>query len=98
VLIRTRVAEIREMGRATQGVTLINLDADEKLAGLEKVIESEESVAGEIAAGESAAAASAPEAGDASSADTGVDDLGGDAGGDEGGEGGEPSGGPEEQQ
>ena len=26
VLIRTRVNEIREMGRATQGVTLMNLD------------------------------------------------------------------------
>ncbi len=40
VLIRTRVAEIRGMGRATQGVTLISLDAGEKLAGLEKVVES----------------------------------------------------------
>jgi DNA gyrase subunit A len=26
VLIRTRVAEIREMGRSTQGVTLISVD------------------------------------------------------------------------
>jgi DNA gyrase subunit A len=42
VLIRTRVAEIREMGRATQGVTLISLGADEKLAGLEKVVETED--------------------------------------------------------
>ena len=42
VLIRTRVAEIRELGRATQGVTLIALDEGEKLAGLEKVIESED--------------------------------------------------------
>ena len=41
VLIRTRVAEIRELGRATQGVTLISLDAGEKLSGLEKVAESE---------------------------------------------------------
>ncbi|MDR2166142.1 MAG: DNA gyrase subunit A [Zoogloeaceae bacterium] len=40
VLIRTRVAEIRELGRATQGVTLIALDAGEKLSGLEKVAES----------------------------------------------------------
>jgi DNA gyrase subunit A len=40
VLIRTRVSEIRGMGRATQGVTLISLDAGEKLAGLEKVAES----------------------------------------------------------
>ncbi len=39
VLIRTRVKEIREMGRSTQGVTLINLDDGELLAGLEKVVE-----------------------------------------------------------
>ena len=39
VLIRTRVAEIRGMGRATQGVTLISLDEGEKLAGLEKIVE-----------------------------------------------------------
>ena len=43
VMIRTRVNEVREMGRATQGVTLINLDAGEKLAGLERVVESEDS-------------------------------------------------------
>jgi DNA gyrase subunit A len=42
VLIRTRVKEIREMSRATQGVTLINLDDDEKLAGLQAVAESSE--------------------------------------------------------
>ena len=42
VLIRTRVSEIRELGRATQGVTLIALDAGEKLAGLEKVVESDD--------------------------------------------------------
>ncbi len=42
VLIRTRVAEIRELGRATQGVTLISLDEGETLAGLEKVVETED--------------------------------------------------------
>jgi len=41
VLIRTRVSEIRDMGRVAQGVTLINLGEDEKLSGLEKVVESE---------------------------------------------------------
>jgi DNA gyrase subunit A len=41
VLIRTRVAEIREMSRATQGVTLINLGPDEKLAGLQKIVDSD---------------------------------------------------------
>ena len=39
VLIRTQVKSIREMGRSTQGVTLINLSEGEKLAGLERVLE-----------------------------------------------------------
>jgi DNA gyrase subunit A len=42
VLIRTRVSEIRELGRATQGVTLINLGDDEKLSGLEKIVETDD--------------------------------------------------------
>jgi DNA gyrase subunit A len=42
VLIRTRVKEIRELGRATQGVTLINLGDGEKLSGLEKVVETDD--------------------------------------------------------
>ena len=42
VLIRTRVKEIRDMGRAAQGVTLINLGEGEKLSGLEKVVESDD--------------------------------------------------------
>jgi DNA gyrase subunit A len=41
VLIRTKVSSIREMGRSTQGVTLINLGEGEKLAGLERVVETE---------------------------------------------------------
>jgi DNA gyrase subunit A len=50
VLIRTRVAEVREMGRATQGVTLIALDAGTRLSGLQRVVErdSEKEVALEI--------------------------------------------------
>jgi DNA gyrase subunit A len=39
VLIRTSVAQLREMGRSTQGVTLISLDAGEKLAGIERIEE-----------------------------------------------------------
>ncbi|MDP2240843.1 MAG: DNA gyrase subunit A [Burkholderiales bacterium] len=39
VLIRTRVSEMRAMGRSTQGVKLINLDEGEMLAGLEKIVE-----------------------------------------------------------
>ena len=46
VLIRTSVKSIREMGRSTQGVTLINLSEGEKLAGLERVVEREEEEAG----------------------------------------------------
>ena len=42
VLIRTRVNEIRELGRATQGVTLINLSKDEKLSGIEKIVETDQ--------------------------------------------------------
>jgi len=42
VLIRTRVKEIREMSRATQGVTLINLGDGEKLASLSRIAESED--------------------------------------------------------
>jgi len=42
VLIRTRVSEVREMGRSTQGVRLINLDEGEKLAGLQKIAEADE--------------------------------------------------------
>lgn len=41
VLIRTKVHDIRELGRATQGVTLINLDEGTYLAGIEKVAESD---------------------------------------------------------
>ncbi|WP_433703878.1 DNA gyrase subunit A [Paraburkholderia sacchari] len=50
VLIRTRVSEIREMGRATQGVTLISLDEGTKLSGLQQVAEAD--AEGDIAEGE----------------------------------------------
>ena len=42
VLIRTKVKQIREMGRSTQGVTLINLDEGSKLSGLQKIVESDD--------------------------------------------------------
>jgi DNA gyrase subunit A len=41
VLVRTRVAEIRELGRATQGVTLIALDEGAKLSGLQRIVEND---------------------------------------------------------
>ncbi|MFN4330246.1 MAG: DNA gyrase subunit A [Limnobacter sp.] len=39
VLVRTRVSEIREMGRATQGVTLISVDEGTWLSGLQRIVE-----------------------------------------------------------
>jgi DNA gyrase subunit A len=44
VLIRTKVKTIREMSRSTQGVTLINLGSGERLAGLERVAETEDEI------------------------------------------------------
>ncbi|NYG31628.1 DNA gyrase subunit A [Sphaerotilus montanus] len=41
VLVRTRVSEIRELGRATQGVTLIALDEGSKLSGLQRIVEND---------------------------------------------------------
>ncbi len=44
VLVRTRVSEIRELGRATQGVTLIALDDGSKLSGLQRIVENDANV------------------------------------------------------
>ncbi len=52
VLIRTPVADIRELGRSTQGVTLINLDAGSKLSSIVKIADSDDDAAeGEDAGG-----------------------------------------------
>jgi DNA gyrase subunit A len=48
VLIRTRVKEIRDMGRATQGVTLINLGEGERLSGLEKIVETDDEIGDDV--------------------------------------------------
>ena len=47
VLVRTRVSEIREMGRATQGVTLIALDDGTQLSGLQRIVENDAQEAGD---------------------------------------------------
>ena len=53
VLVRTRVSEIRELGRATQGVTLIGLDEGAKLSGLQRIVENDANVSeGETGDGE----------------------------------------------
>ena len=44
VLVRTRVSEVREMGRATQGVTLISVDDGSTLSGVRRVVESDADV------------------------------------------------------
>ncbi len=75
VLIRTRVSEIREMGRATQGVTLISVDEGKRLVGLQRVVETDETDDA-AAAGDPGAYASTDASGEASS------DVNGDANGD----------------
>lgn len=40
IVVRTKVAPIRELGRATQGVKLIRIDNDTKLKGVQRVVES----------------------------------------------------------
>lgn len=81
VLVRTRVDEIREMGRATQGVTLIGVEDDDTLSRVQRVVGSDSpemlAAVGEAGAGDEPAAAD-----DA----TGVDADGG-AAPDDGGEG-----------
>ena len=41
VLVRTKVEGIRQLGRATQGVILINLDDGAKLSGLQRIVEND---------------------------------------------------------
>ena len=64
VLVRTRVSEIREMGRATQGVTLIGLDEGSQLSGVQRIVENDATL-------EEADSGSTPESGnDASNTET----------------------------
>jgi len=58
VLVRTRVAEIREMGRATQGVTLIALDDGATLCGLQRIVENDASADFESGQGPAATSSS----------------------------------------
>ena len=56
VLVRTRVSEIRELGRATQGVTLISLDEGSQLSGLQRIVENDAAAPADDEAGEGDAA------------------------------------------
>jgi DNA gyrase subunit A len=61
VLVRTRVSEIRELGRATQGVTLIGLDEGAKLSGLQRIVENDAHVTdGEVGDGEAGGSDATP--------------------------------------
>jgi len=63
ILIRTRVSEIREMGRATQGVTLIAVEDGTKLSGLQRIVETDADVeAGDTSAGEAEGSATEADA------------------------------------
>lgn len=61
VLVRTRVGEIRELGRATQGVTLIALDDGSKLSGLQRIVENDANADNEAEPGADGTAPSEPE-------------------------------------
>ena len=67
VLIRTKAGDISEMGRSTQGVTLISLDPGTRLAGIEKIGETDEYANGngngEAENGEPAEGSGGPEEG-----------------------------------
>ena len=41
-LIRMRVSDISELGRSTQGVRIMRLDSDEKVASIERLVEADE--------------------------------------------------------
>ncbi|MGO3742095.1 DNA gyrase subunit A [Kerstersia sp.] len=69
VLVRTRVAEIREMGRATQGVTLISVDDGSVLSGVRRVAESDADESEELESLENGVTDGQNPAGQAPSAD-----------------------------
>ena len=74
VLIRTRVSEIREMGRATQGVTLIAVEDGTRLKGLQRIDEADVEAA--IGIAEEAAADAEAVAEIDAAADEGLNDSG----------------------
>jgi DNA gyrase subunit A len=62
-LVRTRVAEVSQLGRNTQGVTLIRLPADEKLVSVVRLDAETESAEGDVEGqGEAGPVDAAPEA------------------------------------
>jgi DNA gyrase subunit A len=74
VLVRTRVSEIREMGRATQGVTLINIDENSVLSGVRRVVESDADEDSDVEAAEMPGNSQDPAADQADTADNPTQD------------------------
>jgi DNA gyrase subunit A len=54
VVVRTRVSEVRALGRATQGVTLISVDEGSSLVGVQRIAEPADGAVGLPAEGEDA--------------------------------------------
>jgi DNA gyrase subunit A len=81
IMIRTKVAEISVLGRATQGVRVIRIDEGDRVIGVARLLEAEGDI-GEYRAVEE----TAPPPGEEPEGDDGEDDEGGDEGG--GGNGG----------
>ncbi|MBY0238851.1 MAG: DNA gyrase subunit A [Burkholderiaceae bacterium] len=76
VLIRTRVAEIREMGRATQGVTLIAVEDGTSLSGLQRIVETDiDEVELEVEGGAAAASNAAADVAADTAPDTAADSV-----------------------
>src|SRR5690606_40415179 len=50
-LVRTRVNEVSVLGRNTKGVTLIKVDAKEKLVGVERICDTDEEDSDALEAG-----------------------------------------------
>ncbi|CAH0540215.1 DNA topoisomerase (ATP-hydrolyzing) subunit A [Vibrio marisflavi] len=69
-LVRTRVAEVSQVGRNTQGVTLIRTAEDEHVVGLQRIDEVEEAELSEEELEEGAVTASNEENSETSSGDT----------------------------
>ena len=90
VLIRTRVNEIREMSRSTQGVTLINLSEGEKLSGLQCIFDRDDEN-GENGNGNHQGEEGPGQAQDAAGEEGGGEGAAGGEGEAGGGEGGEPA-------
>ncbi len=74
-LVRTRVAEVSQVGRNTQGVTLIRTASDESVVGLQRIDEVEELERPEGEEAEANAEAQTSESGNLAADDSTADDL-----------------------